>query len=98
MKSFDKMDPRKLQKEFEALIEKTDALESLEFDELAKSIMSEDPVMTKYTSLIAKGAGGGALNDQEKEYLHVMGLLEKRDVHYRFGELSAEDGSEIDSN
>lgn len=61
---------------------------------MAKGIMQEDPLMTKYTTMIARATQGERLSNEEKEYLHVMNLLEKRDLKQKYGEIYMEDESE----
>lgn len=77
-------------------MEKTEQLESLEMEQVARGIMQEDPVMAKYTNLIAKATQGENLTEKEQEYLHVMTLLEKRDVRAKYGDIYAEEGDEAE--
>ena len=68
-------------------MEKAQQLESLEMEQVARNIMQEDPVMAKYSTLIAKATQGEDLTDKEQEYLHIMNLFEKRDVRAKYGDI-----------
>lgn len=87
MKNFEKMDVKDLERQFEQFMQRTSDLDSLELEQVAKGIMQDDPVMANYTSLIAKAASGEELTDQQKEYLHVIKLLEQRDVQDKYGDI-----------